>query len=32
VAQRVQFLGPKPNGGEVKDIDAALPMDEEIPF
>jgi single-strand DNA-binding protein len=31
VAQRVQFLGPKPNGG-VTDIDHALPAEEEVPF
>jgi single-stranded DNA-binding protein len=32
VAQRVQFLGPKPNGG-VTDIDQALPADDETaPF
>jgi len=31
IAQRVQFLGPKPNGG-VTDIDQALPAEEEAPF
>jgi single stranded DNA-binding protein len=32
IAQRVQFLGPKPNGG-VTDIDQALPADDETaPF
>ena len=32
IAQRVQFLGPKPNGG-VTDIDQALPADDEpAPF
>jgi single-strand DNA-binding protein len=31
VAQRVQFLGPKPNGG-ITDIDHALPADDEAPF
>jgi single-strand DNA-binding protein len=32
VAQRVQFLGPKPNGG-VTDIDQVLPADDETaPF
>jgi single-strand DNA-binding protein len=30
IAQRVQFLGPRPNGG-VTDIDQALPADE-APF
>src|SRR5277367_6604084 len=33
VAQRVQFLGPRPNGGEVKeDIDHALPAEDDVPF
>jgi single-strand DNA-binding protein len=32
VAQRVQFLGPRPNGGDVKDVNNAFPADEEIPF
>jgi hypothetical protein len=31
IAQRVQFLGPRPNGG-VTDIDHAMPADEEVPF
>ena len=32
IAQRVQFLGPKPNGG-VTDIEHAMPADEEgVPF
>ena len=33
IAQRVQFLGPKPNGG-VTDIDQAIPPadDEAAPF
>jgi single-strand DNA-binding protein len=31
IAQRVQFLGPKPHGG-VTDIDHAMPADEEVPF
>ena len=32
VAQRVQFLGPRPNGGEVKEVDNAFPADEDAPF
>jgi single-strand DNA-binding protein len=32
VANRVQFLGPRPNGGEVKDVDSAFPTDEDAPF
>jgi single-strand DNA-binding protein len=31
IAQRVQFLGPKPNGG-VTDIDSAMPPEETHPF
>jgi single-strand DNA-binding protein len=31
IAQRVQFLGPRPNGG-VTDVDHAMPADDEAPF